>query len=158
MNKWILTAMSVMLILSFFLIYLLSPSDSDYLARYASGNYETVVSFDVPLDGGRIVDVIPSLFPFHVKKVRMDIDRIEIRVNRNIRGDLLDYMRKNLKAELFPVPETYARFALDISFPRPVGNYIGETFGIVGLFDYYNDLYDAHAEFMICVPMNYELD
>ena len=102
MNKWILTAMSVMLILSFFLIYLLSPSDSDYLARYASGNYETVVSFDVPLDGGRIVDVIPSLFPFHVKKVRMDIDRIEIRVNRNIRGDLLDYMRKNLKAELFP--------------------------------------------------------
>ena len=34
MNKWILTAMSVMLILSFFLIYLLSLSDSDYLARY----------------------------------------------------------------------------------------------------------------------------
>ncbi|NLI38572.1 MAG: hypothetical protein GX384_04395 [Clostridiaceae bacterium] len=158
MNKWIVIAVSIALVLSFTLVYLLSPNDADYLARYTPENYVTVAAFDVPLDGNRIVDVVSSVFPFHFKTLKMDIDRIEIRINRNISGDLSGYMRENLKAELYPVPVTYERFNLEISFPRPVRNYMAETFGIVRIFDHYNELMREHAELMICVPMNYEIE
>ena len=83
MNKWILAVLSLVLALSFILVYLLSPSDSEYLARHAPENYVTVAAFDVP-PGQRSVDITSSLFPFSYKVARLDIDRVEIRVNRNI--------------------------------------------------------------------------
>jgi|GEM_PF-2060951 len=54
MNKWVMIALSIALVLSFALVYALSPSDEAFLARYAPGEYITVAAFDVPLD------IIPS--------------------------------------------------------------------------------------------------
>lgn len=157
MNKWIVIAVSIALVLSFTLVYLLSPNDADYLARYTPENYITVAAIDVPLDGIRELDVVSSLFPFSYKTVTMDIGQLEIRVNKNISGNLLDFMRQNLNTELFSVPESGTRLNLEISFPRPVRNYMAETFGIVRIFEHYDELMEEHAEFMICIPENYKL-
>jgi len=158
MNKLFVIALSVVLVLSFAVVYLLSPSDSDFRAKYAPENFETVASFDVPLDGSGIVDVVSSPYPFSFKKVRMNIDKLEIRINRDISGNLPEFMQENLKAQVHYVPEAGTRLNLEISFPRPLRYYEGYDFVMVRFFDYYKKLLAEHAEIMICVPMNYEFD
>jgi len=155
MNKWMLITLSIALALSFALVYALSPNDDTFLARYTPEEYITVASFDVPLYINGVVDAVNFLSPFTKKKVRMDIDKLEIRVNRNIAGNLVDFMKENLDVELFFVPETYERINIIIDFPRPVRNYTAETFSIVRLFGSFRELLDNHVEILICVPMNY---
>lgn len=155
MNKWVMIALSIALVLSFALVYALSPSDEAFLARYAPGEYITVAAFDVPLDINGIVDTVNTMYPFTMKKVRMDIDKLEVRVNRNISGNLADFLKANLDVKLFFVPETYDRLNTEIRFPRSVYRFSAETFAIVGWFEHFRELLGNHVEILICVPMNY---
>lgn len=158
MKTWIITAISIALVLSFTLVWLISPNDDDFMARYTPESYVTVASFEVPLDGSRVVDIVSPLYPFSVKTVKMDIDRLEIRVNRNTSGNLSGFMQENMSARLSFVPEDGTRVNLEIEFPRPIRNFLGDTFRTVKVFDDYNKVLYEHAEIMICVPMNYAFE
>lgn len=155
MNKWLVIAVSITLALSFVLVYALSPSDSEFLARYTPANYVTIASFDVPLDGSRTVELVSSLSPLTCKTVKLDIDQLEIRVNKNIGGNLDKYLRENMDVQLHFLNDG-THLNLEIHYNKPVRSFMAETFGIIRFFDDYARVIDQHAEILICVPMNYE--
>lgn len=158
MKSWILIAISIALVLSFALVYLLSPDHDDFLAQHNDDSFVTVAAFDVPLDGHRVLDILSTLYPLSYKSVSMDIDQIEIRVNKNLADGFLDYIRDSLQAELSFAREEKTRLNLNIRITRPVYYFVSGTFSIVRLFSDYDKLLDEHAAIKICAPLNYEFD
>lgn len=159
MKTWIIISVSVLMILSFLLIWMLSPSDSAYASQFSDNAYVTVAAFDVPKEGEHILSLIESL-PFAYRVEHADTDQISIQLSTQFSPQAQEYVKSCLSGSVYVVPDDGVRVNLDLTLVKPLLYYKGETFSTAHFFKSYKDLLAGEhtREMKIVIPENYTLD
>jgi len=160
MRKWILSISAVLLVLSFIILLLMSPTDTQYLAQFDDSHYKTLAAFDVPTEGQRILDISEAL-PFTWRVEKGDVDQILVQFNTSIPQAKLDYIQSALVGTVYVVPETGVRVNFELRVNKPLIHYTAETFNSILLYssDYFDLLNGQQkTEVRIVIPQNYTLD
>lgn len=158
MKKLPVLILSVLLILSFFVVLFLCDSDEIFLNKYALDQYEKILEIPAPPDESLTFTMTDNL-PLSIKVEQVDTNGIQIYASKNINERQRGYLREKLVYEFNSSAEEGFAY-LDLYIKDRLIINIGQDWMISQIIPFYRTLFDDKniPLLKVIIPMEYTID
>lgn len=131
--------MIVVMVLSFFMVYLISPDHKTFEQLFSNDHYELLTELELP-ERNTTFNTVCNL-PNGIYLVKdKNVKNIQILVNRDLPKANREYLKENLEASLYQRSEN--TYTLEITMKSRVFLVRSEAFLIPGIFPEFKALYE----------------